>query len=91
MKTKIKFFGDEATDFHNKEMLKTGSNHTCLAVITIDSALKKEEKFYPQVFSKECKYIKKEVIKHFNMNFSVILMNPMKNKLVWVSFLEQKI
>ena len=33
-------------------------------VITIDSALKKEEKFYLQVFLKECKYIEKEVIGH---------------------------
>ena len=38
------------------------SNHTCLTVITLDSALKKhDENFYPQVFLKECKYIEKEV------------------------------
>ena len=35
LKTKIKSYGDEATDFHNKGMSKAGSNHTCLAVITI--------------------------------------------------------
>ena len=30
LKTKIKSYGDEAIDFPNKEMLKKGSNYTCL-------------------------------------------------------------
>ena len=38
------------------------SNHTGLVVISLDSALKKDENYYPQVFLKECKYIKKESI-----------------------------
>ena len=62
LKTKIKSHADEATDFHEKEMPKAGSNHTCLAVITTDSDLKKDKNYYPQVFIKECKYIEKEVI-----------------------------
>ena len=41
LKTKIKSY--EATDFQNKELLKAPSNHIYLAVIAIDSALKKEE------------------------------------------------
>ena len=41
MKTKIKSYSDEPTDFHNKEMPKAGSSHTCLTVIIIDSAFKK--------------------------------------------------
>ena len=61
MKTKIKSYGDEVTDFYNKEIPKVGSNHTCLAVINLDSALRKDENYYPQVFLKECKYIKKVV------------------------------
>ena len=40
--------------------------HTCLAVIRLDSALKKDEKYYLQVFLKECKYIEKKVIRHIN-------------------------
>ena len=35
-----------------------------LAVVMIDSALKKDENYYPQVILKECKYIEKEVIRH---------------------------
>ena len=47
-----------------------GSNHTYLAVITLDSAVKKSENYYPQVFLKECFYIEKKVIRHINDNFS---------------------
>ena len=64
MKTKIKSYRDEATNFHNKEIPKVGSNDTCLAVITIDSALKKIENYHPHVFLKELKYIKREKIGH---------------------------
>ena len=46
------------------------SNHTCLAVISLDSASKKEENCYPQVFLKECKYIEKKVVRHIHDNLS---------------------
>ena len=39
METKIKFYSDKDTDFHNKEMTKVVSYHTYLTVITIDYAL----------------------------------------------------
>ena len=51
---------DEVTDFYVKEIPKVDSNHTCLAVISLDSAFKKGENYYPQVFLKECKYIEKK-------------------------------
>ena len=63
LKTKIKCYSDEDTDFCNKKILKASSNHTCLTVITISLALKKEENYYLQVFLKEFKHIRKEVIK----------------------------
>ena len=56
----IRCYGDEVTDFYDKEISKVGSNHTCLAVTTIDSALKGDENYYPQVFLKDYKYIEKE-------------------------------
>ena len=62
--TKIKSHGDEVTDFYNKEIPKVDSNNTCLAVISLDSALKKDENYYPQVFLKECKYIENKVNRH---------------------------
>ena len=70
-KNKIKFYGAEVTDFHNKEIPEVDSNHTCLAVISLDSALKKDEKYYPQVFLKECKYIEKKVVRHIYEKFEL--------------------
>ena len=40
-KNKIKSYDDEVTDFYDKEIPKVSSDHTCLAVISLDSALKK--------------------------------------------------
>ena len=54
MKTEIKSHGDEVTDFYDKEIPK------------VDSILKKDENYYPKLFLKECKYIKKKVIRHIN-------------------------
>ena len=44
MKTKIKYSGDEVTDFYNKKIPKVDSYHTCFAVISLDCVLKKDEK-----------------------------------------------
>ena len=44
------------------------SNYTCLTVTSLDSALKKNENYYPQAFLKECKFIKKIVIRQNNDN-----------------------
>ena len=63
LKTNIKSLGDKVTDFYDKNIPKVDSNHTCLAVIYLDSALKKDENYYPQVLLKECRYIEKKVIK----------------------------
>ena len=61
LKTKIKSDGDEVTDFYDKKLPKMDSNHICLAVISLDSALKKNGNYHWQVFLKECKYIEKNV------------------------------
>ena len=62
----LKSYGDEATDFHDKQIPKVGSDHISLAVINFDSVLKKYENYYPQVFLKVSKYIEneKKVIRH---------------------------
>ena len=41
LKTKIKANGDEVIDFFDKTFPKVDYNDTCLAVISLDSALKK--------------------------------------------------
>ena len=38
-------------------MSKEGSHSVCPSVILIDSVLKIDQNYYPQVFSEECKYI----------------------------------
>ena len=55
LKTKIKPHVDEVTDFYDKEIRKVDSNHTCSAVISSDSTLKKFANHYPQAFLKEWK------------------------------------
>ena len=66
LKTKIQSHGDEVTDFYDKKIPKLNK----LTVITLDSALKKDDNYYPQVLTKECKYAEKKVIRHSNDNFS---------------------
>ena len=52
-KTKIKTHGDDVQDFYDKKIPKVDSNHTCLAAISLDSALKKErwQLLYARVFN----------------------------------------
>ena len=68
LKTKIKSHGDEVTDFY--DIPKVDSNHTSLAVISLDSSLNKDGNYYMQAFLKECKYIEKKVIGHNNDSLS---------------------
>ena len=50
LKIKITTNGDEVTDFYDKEIPWVDSNHTVLAVISLDSDLNKDGNYYPQVF-----------------------------------------
>ena len=67
MKTKIKSHCDEVTDFYDKKIPKLDSNHTCLAVIILDSALKEAGNYYQQEFLKEYKYIEKKVVRYIHV------------------------
>ena len=71
LETEIKSHGNEVTDFYDKKIVKVDSNHTCFAIISLDSAFKKDHNYYPQEFLKECKYTEtKKVIRHINDNLS---------------------
>ena len=48
MKTKIKPYCDKVTDFSDKKIPKVDSNHVWLAVISLNSDLKKYQYYYPQ-------------------------------------------
>ena len=67
LKIKIRSHGD---DFYDKQTPKLDSNHTCWAAISLDSALKKDDNHYPEVFLKECKYIEKKVVRHIHGSLS---------------------
>ena len=56
--------------FMIKKIPKVDSSHTCLAAISLDAVLKKDDNYYRQVFLKECKCVEKKVIRHFNDNLS---------------------
>ena len=70
LKAKIKSHGDGVTYVYDKEIPKVDPNHTFLAVISSDSALKKDDNYYPQAFLKECKYTEKKLIRHIHDNLS---------------------
>ena len=58
-KKKVKSNGDEVTDLYDKEIPKVDSNNTCLTVISMDSAIKKNGNYYMQVFLKDENTLKK--------------------------------
>ena len=74
--TETKSHGKEVTDFYDKQVPKVDSNHTCLAVMSLEFVLKKDENYYPQVYLKECKYTE-EIFRHSHGN---LLMSLMKNR-----------
>ena len=51
-------------DFYEKEVLKVDPSYTCLAVVSLDSIFEAYNKYYLQVFLKECKYIEKKLIRY---------------------------
>ena len=64
IKTKTKSCnGKMKTDFHDKK-IPEAFHYICLMVILMDSVLKNDDKYYPQVLLEKCKYIIKEKKKH---------------------------
>ena len=64
IKSKIKTYKDNiTTNFYNKieskKVLEEKILHKCLSIIILDSVLYAYEKYYPQIFIEECKYVKK--------------------------------
>ena len=65
----IEFFWKPKSNLNGKQISVVDSNYTCLAVISLDSALRKDDNYYPQVFLKECNYIEKKVVRHIIDDF----------------------
>ena len=43
-------YGNESTDYHNKEIRKVGFYQICLVVTSTEIVLKRDENYYPQMF-----------------------------------------
>ena len=66
IKTKIKTYkGSIITNFYNKNGSKKIPEekvpHKCLSIIILDSIIYAYEKYYPQAFLEECKYVKENI------------------------------
>ena len=66
IKTKIKTYKDSiTTNFYNKNGSKKIPEekvpHKCLSIIILDSVIYAYEKYYPQVFLEECKYVQEKI------------------------------
>ena len=62
IKTKIKIYaGSKITNFHNKKMPKDKAPCKCLSIITIDSVIRVNKKYFPQTLLEECKYIQEKI------------------------------
>ena len=56
LKTKIKMYEDRVnTNFQGKEVPKESASYDCLSLITLDSVVRVNKKYYPQAFLEECK------------------------------------
>ena len=57
LKTKVRQFdGSIKTNFLDNGLPGENTYYTCFACITIDSVIKMNKKYYPQVYLEECKY-----------------------------------
>ena len=64
--TKIKTYNDNiTTNFYNKtgfkEVPEEKVPHKCLSIIILDSVIYAYEKYHPQIFLEECKYMKENI------------------------------
>ena len=58
IKKKIEIYEDRMnTNFQGKKVPKENASYKCLSLIMLDSVIKVNKKYYPQIFSEECKYV----------------------------------
>ena len=58
IKTKIKMYGDRLnTNFQGKKVPKENASYKCMSLIMLDSAIRVNKKYYPQILLEECKYV----------------------------------
>ena len=67
IKSKVKTFSDMSkTLFDGDEIPKERVEYACIACISVDSVLKVDKNYFPQVYLEQCKYkVKKREVKSF--------------------------
>ena len=62
LKVKVREFdGVVETNFLGNKVSKENMHYTCIASVTIDSVMRRDKKFYPEVYLEECKYKAKKI------------------------------
>ena len=62
IKTKISIIKDSIiTNFHNKKMPQEKAPGKCLSIVMLNSVIKANKKYYPQVLLEECKYVQEKI------------------------------
>ena len=62
IKAKIRTYaGNIITNFHHKKMPNEKAPLKCLSIITKDSVIKANKKYYPQTLLEECKYTQEKI------------------------------
>ena len=62
IKTKIKIYaGSTITNFHKNKTAKEKALCKCLSMIMLDSVIKTNKKYYPQILLEECKYVQEKI------------------------------
>ena len=76
IKTKIKDYNKKVnTNFNGNKMPIESLECNCLSVILLNSFYKKDNKYYPQMFLEECKYVVKgKRIDNYIINIIILLM-----------------
>ena len=58
IKTKIEMYeGRMNTNFQGKKVPKENASYKCSSLITLDSVIRVNKKYYPQILLEECKYV----------------------------------
>ena len=56
IKTKIKLYGDKInTNFQGKKIPKENASYKYLSLVMLDSVIRANQKYYPQIILEECK------------------------------------
>ena len=60
MKIKI-YAGSIITNFHKNKMPKEKAPCKCLSIIMLDSVIKANKKYHPEILLEECRYVQKKI------------------------------